>query len=302
MPSSKARSIVKKGGDVVTFHAIGYVYLAFFGLICLLPFVLIVSGSVTPESDIFTKGYQVFPSNPTVEAYRAIFRAPERVLRSYGVSTALTVFGTLAGLFVTAMAGYALSSRDCRYRRHVSFFFYFTMLFYGGLTPFYILIVRTLGLKDTFWAMLLPLMLEAWYILLMRSFMQGIPYEITESAKIDGANHFTIFVRIVMPLSKPALATIGLFLALRYWNDWFHAMLFVESSELYPLQYFLYRMLNASRFADAMLRGARIATVTLPKESIKMAMAVVATGPIILAYPFVQKYFVKGLTIGSVKG
>lgn len=290
------------GRDVIAFRAVGYLYLSVFATICLLPFLLIVTGSITPESDIYTKGYQVVPANPTIDAYRAIFRAPQRVLRSYGVSILLTVAGSAAGLFVTSMAAYALSSRDCRYRRHVSFFFYFTMLFYGGLTPFYILIVRTLELKDTFWAMLLPLLMEAWYVLLMRSFMQGIPHEITESAKIDGANHFTIFVRIIVPLSKPALATIGLFLALRYWNDWFHAMLFVESSELYPLQYFLYRMLNASRFADAMLRGARLASVELPRESIKMAMAVVATGPIILAYPFVQKYFVRGLTIGSVKG
>lgn len=290
------------GRDVIAFRAVGYLYLSVFATICLLPFLLIVTGSITPESDIYTKGYQVVPANPTIDAYRAIFRAPQRVLRSYGVSILLTVAGSAAGLFVTSMAAYALSSRDCRYRRHVSFFFYFTMLFYGGLTPFYILIVRTLELKDTFWAMLLPLLMEAWYILLMRSFMQGIPHEITESAKIDGANHFAIFVRIIVPLSKPALATIGLFLALRYWNDWFHAMLFVESSELYPLQYFLYRMLNASRFADAMLRGARLASVELPRESIKMAMAVVATGPIILAYPFVQKYFVRGLTIGSVKG
>lgn len=298
----RAAAGVRIDGHTIAFRGIAYVYLSVFALACFIPFWLVIAGSVTPENEIFTKGYQVLPASTTLEAYRVIFRAPERVLRAYGVSIGLTASGTVVGLFITVMTAYALSSRDCRYRRHLAFYFYFTMLFYGGLTPFYILMVRTLELKDTFWAMFFPLLLDAWFILLTRSFLKTIPYSIIESAKIDGASHFTIFFRIVIPLSTPALATIGLFIALRYWNDWYHAMLFVERTELYPLQYFLYRLLNAGRFADAMLRGASLSTVTLPEESIKMAMAVVATGPIVLVYPFVQKYFVKGLIIGSVKG
>ena len=293
---------VPRSRDRTIFLAVGYVTVSLLALACLFPFLLIVSGSLSEEEAIYRDGFRLVPRRASLASYEMIFRVPGRILRAYGITIALTASGATAGLFLTAMTAYALQAKDCRYRNRFAFYFYFTMLFNGGLTPFYILVARGLRLKNTLWAMLLPPLLSVWYILLMRNFMKGIPDEIYESAKMDGAGHFTMFTRIAIPLSVPALATIGLFIALLYWNDWYHAMLFVEDSSLFPMQYFLYRMLTAARFAEAAVRGANVATTDMPRESIKMTMAVVATGPIVFVYPLIQRYFIRGLTMGAVKG
>ncbi|WP_337100579.1 carbohydrate ABC transporter permease [Paenibacillus sp. YIM B09110] len=289
--------------DRKIFSTIGYVSLTFLAILCILPFILVVSSSLTDEQKIITDGYQFIPTVFSTEAYSILFKYPQEMINAYLVTIGVTVTGTLLGLFLTSMTAYALSRRDFKWRNKFSFFFFFTTLFNGGLVPWYLLIVNYLNMKDTFMALIVPMMLNVFYIIVMKSFMSGIPEAIVESAKIDGANDFVIYARLILPLSKPALATIGLFLALAYWNDWYNALLFVSNQDLMPLQYYLYKMLgNMDGMRKAMMGAGAVVTTAIPTESLKMAMTVVATGPILLAYPFVQRYFVQGLTIGAVKG
>jgi putative aldouronate transport system permease protein len=245
----------------------------------------------------------LLPSTFSFSSYEFIFKQPAQILKSYGITIFVTLVGTIVGLFLTAMTAYVLQRKDFRFRNAFAFYFFFTTLFSGGLVPWYVLIVTYLDLKNSLLAIIMPMLLNVFYIIIMRSFMSStIPDAISESAKIDGAGDFRIFISIILPLSKPALATIGLFIALNYWNDWYHALLFIENRDLYPLQYFLYNILNSISFANSAAAQAGVAVVAMPKESFKLAMTVVATGPIILLYPFVQKYFVKGITVGAVKG
>ncbi|MGO4537760.1 carbohydrate ABC transporter permease [Paenibacillus sp. 2TAB19] len=289
--------------DRKIFSAIGYVSLIFLAILCILPFILVVSSSLTDENKIVTDGYQFIPTVFSTEAYSILFKYPQEMINAYLVTIGVTITGTLLGLLLTSMTAYALSRRDFKWRNKFSFFFFFTTLFNGGLVPWYLLIVNYLNLKDTFMVLIIPMMLNVFYIIVMKSFMSGIPEAIVESAKIDGANDFVIYARLILPLSKPALATIGLFLALAYWNDWYNALLFVSNEDLMPLQYYLYKMLgNMDGMRKAMMGAGAVVTTAIPTESLKMAMTVVATGPILLAYPFVQRYFVQGLTIGAVKG
>lgn len=301
------KKVVKSAGmkqmDRQLLAVIGYVSLTFLAVLCILPFILIISSSLTEESKITMDGYQFFPTVFSVEPYKILFKYPEQMIRAYTVTLAVTAIGTSVGLFLTAMTAYCLSRKDFKWRNHFSFFFFFTTLFSGGLVPWYLLIVNYLHMKDTPLALIIPLLLNVFYIIVMKSFMSNIPEAITESAKIDGAGDFLIFLRLILPLSKPALATIGLFLALGYWNDWYNALLFVSDDKLMPLQYYLYKMLgNMDGMRKAMMGSGAVVTTSLPTEGLKMAMTIVASGPILLAYPFIQKYFVKGLTIGAVKG
>jgi putative aldouronate transport system permease protein len=289
--------------DRLLFSVIGYVSLTLLALLCVLPFLLVVSSSLTEESTIIVKGYPFLPVDFSLEAYGILFKYPTQMLKAYIVTIGVTAAGTLLGLFLTSMTAYALSRKDFKWRNHFSFFFFFTTLFSGGLVPWYLLIVNYLHMKDTPLALVIPMVLNVFYIIVMKSFMSSIPEAIVESAKIDGAGDFLIYARLIIPLSKPALATIGLFLALAYWNDWYNALLFVSNENLMPLQYYLYKMLgNMDGMRKAMMSAGAVVTTTIPSESLKMAMTVVATGPILLAYPFVQRYFVQGLTIGAVKG
>lgn len=271
-------------------------------LICIVPFYLIVAASFMTESEIITRGFSFWPKELSMGVYELVFRVPKTIIQAYGVSTFVTAAGTALGLFFTTMMAYVLSRTTCRYRDKMSFFIYFTTLFSGGMIPGYIWTTEYLHLKDNIWVLILPLMLSSWNILLMRNFMKGIPEEIAEAATIDGAGEFQVFYKFYLPLSKAGLATIGLFIALMYWNNWYQAMLYINNEKLYPLQYLLYNMQTSM---DGIKKAAAIANVPsyeMPTESFKMAMAVVATGPIVLLYPFVQKYFVKGLTVGAVKG
>ncbi|MBY9079885.1 carbohydrate ABC transporter permease [Paenibacillus sp. HN-1] len=289
--------------DRILLSVIGYVSLTLLALLCLLPFWLVVSSSLTEETAITLNGYSLIPSTFSLEAYRILFEFPKDMLKAYGVTIAVTAIGTLLGLFLTSMTAYVLTRRDFRWRNKFSFFFFFTTLFNGGLVPWYLMIVNYLHLKDTLVVLILPMLLNVFYIIVMKSFMGSIPDAITESAKIDGAGDFRIYYSLILPLSKPALATIGLFIALAYWNDWYNALLFVSKSELMPLQYYLYKMLgNMDGMRKAMMQSGAVVTGSIPTESLKMAMTVVATGPILLAYPFIQRFFVQGLTIGAVKG
>lgn len=293
---------MKKSSDIVLFQTIGFAIVGFVALVCLAPFIMIISGSLSEESEIMKYGFSLLPRGFTLRAYRIIFEAPDDVYRAYGVSIFVTVFGTLSSLFFSSMAAFVLSRKEFRYRNKLSLYIYFTTMFSGGLVPLYILMVRYLDLKNTMFALIFPLLMSPWHIILLRTFMNAIPDSIVESAKIDGAGYFRIYAQLIMPLSLAGLATIGLFTALQYWNDWFNAMLYIDNNKLYPLPFYLYKMLNSMKFLSTISGKAGVPLPHMPGESLKLAMVVVATGPIVFLYPFVQRYFIRGITVGAVKG
>jgi putative aldouronate transport system permease protein len=295
----------KSSVDVKVFNTISYIVLSLVSICCLIPFLIVISGSFTSEQYILKHGFSLIPKDFSVQAYKVALNNPVAVFRAYGVTLSLTVVGTFLGLLITAMTAYVLTRKDFEWRNKVSFYFYFTTLFSGGLVPWYILMVKYFHLKDSYLALLLPPLLSVFNMLVMKSYMSGIPDAITESAKIDGAGDFRIFAKLILPLAKPALATIGLFIALGYWNDWYNSMLFIQNEKLYSLQYFLYKIVNnveAYKNILSQTGGSVNVKIDMPSESLKMALTVIVTGPIILLYPFVQKYFVQGITIGAVKG
>lgn len=292
----------KLSGDELLFKGIGFPLLVLFGLVCVIPFILIISSSFTSENYIIRNGYTLLPKEFSTAAYGLIFQNPRKILRAYAVTIFVTAVGTAVSVFINSMTGYVLQRKDFRWRNIFSFYFFFTTLFSGGLVPWYILCVKYLHLKNTIWALIVPTLVSVWHIILVKGFMGGIPIEITESAKIDGAGDFKIFVRLILPLAKPVVATIGLFTALTYWNDWYMCMLFIDKGELINLQYLLYQLMGSIKALREIASQTSISVSSMPIESTKMALTVVATGPIILLYPFVQKYFVKGITLGAVKG
>jgi len=268
-----------------------------------LPLAYIISISLSDERMILDYGYRLIPKSISWKAYQYIFQSPEIILNAYGITILVTVCGTILSLLITAMLAYSLSRTDFRYRRVASFLVYFTMLFNGGLVPWYIVISQYLHLKDKIAVMIVPYLLSAWFVLLMKGFLQSLPMEIFESAKMDGAREFRIFFRIVLPLSKPGLATVGLFTALMYWNDWWLALLFVDDNRIIPIQLMLNRIMSNLAFLTSELgRNARIDVSKFPNESARMAMCALAAGPMIFVFPFFQKYFIRGLMVGSIKG
>lgn len=297
---------VKKGRDVIALNIIAYVFCGFIALICLIPFLMILAGSFSSETAIMNNGFSLLPQDFSLEAYKTVFNEPMVVVRAYATTIGLTIFGTALGLALQTMTAYVLVRKEFEWRNVFSFFFYFTTLFSGGLVPYYLLIRQTLGLADSYLALLLPLVFSVYNLLIMKSYIQSIPESLIDAAKIDGCGEFRTLVQVVVPLIKPALATVGLFIALAYWNDWYNAMLYIKSETKYPLQYFLYQQINNIEGYKKMIAsgvsGTVVSSVSLPTQTLKMALTIVVTGPIVLAYPFVQKYFVQGITIGAVKG
>jgi multiple sugar transport system permease protein/putative aldouronate transport system permease protein len=294
---------VKMTASTLVVRMISYACVATFSLLCLLPFLLMVSASFSNEGVINREGFGLLPKGFTITAYSWVFRYPKMILGSYGVTILMTVCGTIIGLLLIAMTGYALQRQDFPLRNVLSFFIYFTTLFTAGMAPTYIWVSRYLNLKGSYMAVFLQLLMTPWLIILMKNFAKSVPYEITESGKMDGANDFKIFTALILPMLKPALATVGLFLALGYWNEWYNSMLYLGSAVTYkPLQYYLYNIVNTAAQLKNSMAGAAITITDLPTNTLKMATAVVATGPIIFLYPFVQRYFITGITIGAVKG
>ncbi|MDG0789884.1 carbohydrate ABC transporter permease [Cohnella ginsengisoli] len=234
-----------------------------------------------------------------------MFQSPKILLRAYGVTIVVTVAGTAAGLLLTAMTGWVLSRSDYRFNRQATFYVFFTMLFGGGLVPFYILMTQYLHLKDSLLAVIIPGLLSPFHIMVMKGFMSKIPFEMIESAKVDGSSEMRIFFTMVLPLSTPALTTLGLTIAFNYWNEWFNAMLFIDKPNLATLQLLLVRMLSTIEYLTAnteFVKQLGIDVGQLPKYSVRMAMAILAAGPMLCIFPFFQRYFVSGLTLGSLKG
>lgn len=293
--------------DVTVLHAIAYTFCTVIALLCLIPFVMVLSGSLSSEQTIVQNGFSLFPQDFSLEAYKTVFKDPDVVVRAYVTTILLTLVGTFTGLLFQTMTAYVLTRKEFTWRKGFSFFFYFTTLFSGGLVPTYVLYTRTLKLGDSYLALLLPLVFSVYNLLVMKSYISALPDSLVEAAKIDGCSETRILFQIVMPLIKPALATVGLFIALAYWNDWYSAMLYIKDESKYPLQYFLYQQVNnieayKKLIASHAVSGDVVNTMTLPTQTLKMALTVVVTGPIVLAFPFVQKYFVQGITIGAVKG
>ena len=287
--------------------ALSYGFNGIIALLCVIPFVMVVSGSLSSEESVRLVGFSLLPRDFSLEAYKTVFQEPMVIGKAYLVTILLTISGTCMGLFLQTMTAYVLSRKDFIWRNKFSFFFYFTMLFSGGLVPYYILMTRYLGLRNSYLALLLPLLFNVYYLLIMKSYISAIPDSYIHAAKIDGCGEFRTLILIMMPMLKPALATVGLFIALAYWNDWYSAMLFVSRESMHPLQYFLYSKVNNieayKRLLESGAAGSSIAAaINMPTQSLKMALTVVVTGPIILLYPSVQKYYVQGITIGGVKG
>lgn len=275
-----------------------------FSLACLFPFLMVISGSLSTENDIMKYGYSLIPKTITFDSYKILLLGSNRIFEAYGVSTFVTVVGTALSLFLTSMGAYVMARRSFKYRNILSVFVIITMLFSGGLVPWYIVIVRYLHLKDTIWALIFPSLGNAFNMFLIRNFMLSIPEDIHESAKMDGAGEFRIYYRLIMPLALPVLATVGLFVALGYWNDWFLGLMFVDKQELQPLQLLLRTLISNVDFLKNSSNAVAIQRISaqIPSESIKMALTVITIGPIIFLYPFLQRYFVKGLMVGAVKG
>ena len=294
---------IRKDKSQIVISVVTYILVTLFCIMCILPFWMIISSSFATEDSIRRSGFTLWPTDFSTYSYELLFRSPDQMIGAYAVTIGLTVVGTLIGLFIVSMTGYALQRRDFPYRNGIMFYIYFTSLFSAGLVPFYLLITNLLNLRDSYFAILLPLLMSPWLIVLMKNFVKAIPHEITESGKIDGAGDFRIFYSLILPNMKPALATIGLFLALSYWNEWYFSSLFLTTKVEYrPLQYHLYNVINKVASLKNSIAGSNVVITDLPGETLKMATAVIATGPIILLYPFVQKYFVAGLTVGAVKG
>lgn len=277
--------------------------LSLLSLTILLPLMYVVSISLSSDMAIAKHGYRLIPTEFSLQAYRYLLSAPGQILRAYWVSFAATASGTALGLFLTTTLAYVMTRRDYALSRFTSFFVFFTMLFTGGVVPTYMVMKSVLNLGNSFFALFIPYSLSAWFTLLMKGFMQSVPFDIIESGKIDGAGELRIFVQLVLPLVKPAIATIGLFYVFLYWNDWWLAMLYMNTEAYVPIQYLLYRMLNNLDFILRNLSSSlSVDLSSLPGEAVRMAVALLAAGPMLLVFPFFQRYFVKGITVGSIKG
>ncbi len=293
---------VKVGMSDRIIRGVGYVLVTIYALACIIPFIIIISTSFTSEATIRAEGVQLIPKDISLQAYEMVAKGGG-IWWSYLLTIAMTLVGTFLGLSIIAMTGYALQRKDFPFRNVISFYVYFTSLFSAGLAPYYLLMTNTYHLMDSYFAVLLPLLMSPWLIILMKNFVKAIPHEITESGKIDGAGDMKIFTALILPMLKPALATIGLFLALGYWNEWYQSSLFLSSRvAVKPLQYTLYEIVNKTDALRNSVAGQFITLADIPTESVKMANAVLATGPIIFLYPFVQRYFISGITVGAVKG
>ncbi|MGV3466258.1 MAG: carbohydrate ABC transporter permease [Heyndrickxia sp.] len=274
-------------------------------ILCVFPFIYVIIISLTSQKSIETNGFQLIPKAWSLDAYKYLWHMKDQLLTSYGITIFVTVVGTVISVLMISFYAYAISRPQFKYRKFFTFIALFTMLFGGGMVPFYIVVTQFLHLKDSIWALILPLAMNAFYIIVMRTFfMKSVPESILESARIDGASEFRIFFQIVFPLSLPGLATIALFSTLGYWNDWFNALLFIDNPHLVPLQSLLMKIESNLEFmrqnTEIAARQADI-LAAIPEDSAKMAMVVIATLPIAVTYPFFQKYFISGLTIGGVK-
>ena len=310
---NKAKKKKREEEEVSRFNSISKktnimfnILFAVLAAMAVIPFIFVLIISLTSEQSLLVNGYQFWPDEWSLEAYRYIFSSGSQITRAYGITIIVTVSGTLLGLAIMSTYAYALSRKSFIYRKFFTKLIFIPMLFSGGMVASYLVVTRFLGLKDNILALILPLCVSSFNIIILRTFFKTtVPDAIIEAAKIDGASEWLTFIKVVLPISIPGIATIGLFLTLGFWNDWFNAMLYIDNNSLIPLQYLLVRLETSMEFlannASTMGTAAIEASSSMPKETAKMAIVVITTLPILFAYPFFQKYFVGGLTIGAVK-
>lgn len=280
-----------------------YVFIGFVAAVCIYPLLLTLSVSFSSDQEITLKGYSAIPQGFTFNTYLYIFaNSGKEVLRSYGVTISVTAIGTLVSLLITSMMAFALSINDLKYRNVIAFLCDFTIIFSAGLIPWYVVCVNYYHLKDSFWGLILPSVFSVWNMFLLRTYFKSVSQSLYEAARIDGANYFTIYYKIALPLCKTPMLTVGLMYALQFWNDWWNALMFITDKKLWPLQYYLYNILsNVNAISSGRVPAGAAANLKLPAETVKMAVTILTIGPIMFAYPFVQKYFVSGIMTGAVK-
>jgi len=295
-----------KRSNITPGYILIMLFIGLFALVCLYPFLMVISGSLTSKAAATMYGFSILPRDFTFEAYTVLFTSAESIIRGYQITIVVTVSGTFLSLLVNSMMAFVLSRPGLIGVKFLNIYVLITMLFSGGIVPWYIVCTQYLKLTDTFFALILPMVASAWNVFLIRNYFRSMTNEVYESAKVDGAGDFHIYWRIYVPLAKPVMATILLFAALAYWNDWWHGLMLINKQEMQPLQ-----MLLRAVISNIMFLMSQNATTSpwmnqmlarLPGDGVRMALVVITTGPIILLYPFVQKYFVKGIMVGSVKG
>jgi putative aldouronate transport system permease protein len=297
----RSNAISKKANFVFNFIFSIYCFL------CIAPLILIFMVSITKEKSLVENGYSFFPSQISFTTYRYLFLDPEKIFRAYGVTISVCVIGTILGVILTMLYAYPISRKSFKYRNFFSFYIFFTMLFNGGLVPWYILYTKYLHMQNKPAMLVIPALVSAFNVLIVKTFFSlNLPDSVLESARIDGASEARTFMSIVIPLSTPVIATISLFSVLTYWNDWYLCLLYINEWKYYNIQYSMYQALRTIEYLTsshaASMGNASSELLKVPGETLRMAMAIIGIGPIIFAYPFFQKYFIKGLTIGAVKG
>lgn len=289
----------KKSGQIVL--NIIFVLLV---IIAVAPLFILISSSFTDEAVLLQEGYNFWPKKFSLGAYEYLFQSSNKLIRACMITFFVTAVGTFLNLMLTILYAYPLSRKELPFRSFFSFYVFFTMLFNGGLVPVYMMWTQTFGIKNTIWALIVPrLLMSAFYIIMMRSFFQhSIPDSLVEAARIDGGGEFRILFSVVLPLSKPMIATISLMVGLGYWNDWTNSLYFVTDESLFSIQAMLNTILTNIQFLATSAGSVGGSAVTLPSAGVRMAIAVVGAVPILCVYPFFQKYFVKGIVVGGVKG
>ena len=301
-PDVPRRRIRKSATDRATI-AFSYFFLAFYAILCFVPLLLVVSVSLSEEAQVARHGYSLIPRGLTLDTYVYIFdHSGHRIGRSYQVTLFVTAVGTSLAMLMTTMTAFALSIRSLKYRNKLAFVCNFTIIFSAGLIPWYVATVRFYGLGNTIWALILPISFSVWNMFLMRTFFNQISDSLYESARIDGANWFKVYYMIALPLSTTALLTVGLMYALMYWNDWWLALMFTSGNrDLFPLQFYLYSLLsNIAALTTGQVQGLG-SRIRLPSETARMAVTIITIGPIILLYPFIQRFFIANIMSGAVK-
>ncbi|MCR4694474.1 MAG: carbohydrate ABC transporter permease [Pseudobutyrivibrio sp.] len=289
-------------GDKVL-KVFAYAFLGCMALVCVYPLLLTLSVSLSSEREVALHGYSVIPQNFSLDTYTYIFaHSGATLLRSYGITISVAVIGTFSAIIITSMISFALSVDALKYRNVIAFLCDFTIIFSAGLIPWYVTCTNYYHLDNNYFGLILPSVFSVWNMFLLRTYFKGIPQSLYEAARIDGASYFTVYAKVAMPLCKTPLLTIGLMYFLQFWNDWWNALMFIRDKALWPLQYYLYNVLsNVNAISSGTIPSGAAANIELPAETVKMAVTIITIGPIIFAYPFVQKYFVNGIMTGAVK-
>ena len=289
-----------------SFNRVSTVVLTLLVILAMLPIILLVIASFSGEDALIRDGYTYFPAEWSLDSYYYMVKQGVMILRAYGVSFFVTFFGTALSVLLTTMLAYPMARKSFRGRNVLAFFVFFTMLFNGGIVPSYIMWTQIFGIKDTIWALIIPnYLVTAFNVILVKNYYQNsVPDSLIEAAQLDGASELKIFFRVMLPLSKPTVATIGLFTGITYWNDWTNGLYYINNEKLYSIQQLLMKIMDNIQALRSNSTASLLGTgaVDLPGTSIRMAMAVIGILPILFIYPFVQKYLIKGVVVGAVKG